>query len=99
MVQRIVRLEFDPAKVAEFKQLFADVRDKVRTFAGCRAMALYQDEESASVLYTVSDWDSADALEAYRHSELFASTWARMRVLFNGRPQAFTIKLLERVEA
>jgi quinol monooxygenase YgiN len=96
MVERIVRLEFAPDKVVEFKTIFEEVKAKVRNSPGCLGMTLFVDAESPSVFYTISQWDSEEHLEAYRHSDLFQSSWSRMRVLFNGKPQAFTIKEVDK---
>lgn len=95
MVERIVRLEFMPDKVGEFKAIFEEVKTKVRTSPGCLGMTLFVDAESPSVFYTISQWESEKYLEDYRHGELFQNSWARMRVLFGGKAQAFTIKELD----
>jgi heme-degrading monooxygenase HmoA len=46
-------------------------------------------------LSTFSLWESEEALNNYRHSELFSVTWAKTKILFADRPVAFS-NLLER---
>ncbi len=44
------------------------------------------------VLFTYSHWESEAALETYRHSELFAEVWAATKVLFNAKPEAWSVQ-------
>ncbi len=97
MITRIVRMEFDPEKVDAFRQIFDEVKAKIRAFEGCDHLELHRDDDEANVLYTVSYWASADDLERYRRSELFTTTWARTRELFKGRGSAYSLRLLERI--
>lgn len=87
---RVVRMTFVPEKVAEFKANFAEASPKIRAFAGCRHLELWQDPDKPEVFMTYSHWESAEALENYRHSELFRQTWKKTKVLFAERPVAFS---------
>lgn len=89
-------MEFDPAKVQEFLDLFTDTSSFIRTFPGVNRLELHRDLEKENVFYTVSEWESEADLEVYRQSQLFASVWARTKILFSGKPQAFS--LLKRME-
>ena len=91
MITRIVRMEFEPDKVADFLAIFDASKSQIRHFPGVRRLELHRDAELKNVFFTYSVWDSADALEAYRHSELFGSVWGRTKVLFSGRPQAWSL--------
>ena len=91
MLIRIVRMEFDPAKVNDFKILFDAVKGKIAGFPGCQHVELRIDASSSNVFYTFSKWENEDALEAYRVSELFTETWKRTKVLFNGKPLAYSL--------
>jgi heme-degrading monooxygenase HmoA len=46
---------------------------------------------------TYSLWESTDALEAYRQSELFRTTWSATKLLFAERAVAFSMERLEEV--
>lgn len=91
MILRIVRMEFDPAKVDEFLSVFNQSKDKIRAFDGCEHVELCQDAAQKNVYFTFSKWLSEDHLEVYRHSELFKSTWAKTKVLFVGKPLAYSL--------
>lgn len=91
MIIRIVRMEFQPEKLAEFHLIFEKSQPLIRTFDGCNHVEMHADAQNANVRYTLSHWDSEDALNEYRHSALFERTWAATKVLFAGKPQAFSL--------
>ncbi len=88
MLLRTVRMTFAPARLGDFLDLFADAQPRIAAAPGCRHLELWQDARFPNVLTTFSRWDSADALEAYRHSDLFKTTWARTTPLFAAPPVA-----------
>ncbi len=89
-LQRIVRLSFAPEHTAAFRQIFRESATQIRNFPGCLNLQLWQDAESPHVFFTYSTWESAQALEAYRQSELFRKTWAKTKQLFNDKPLAWS---------
>lgn len=91
MLIRIVRMDFEPEKVADFLALFETVKTKIATFPGCTHLDLCKDAKLDHVYYTFSKWESEAALEAYRHSALFEDTWAKTKVLFGGKPLAYSL--------
>ena len=93
-ITRIVRLCFNSEGVDTFKAIFEESAPKIRSFPGCIEVRLMQDATIADVYYTVSRWQSHDDLEAYRNSALFKSTWARTRVLFREKAQAYSLKAI-----
>jgi heme-degrading monooxygenase HmoA len=40
---------------------------------------------------TYSHWTGEEALDNYRHSELFRVTWAKTKQLFADRPEAWSL--------
>jgi (4S)-4-hydroxy-5-phosphonooxypentane-2,3-dione isomerase len=98
MIMRIVRMEFEPSRVEEFHGIFDSAKSRIRSFEGCEQLELYRDLDEHNVIYTVSYWRDGEALEQYRHSELFTSIWAKSRELFKGRGAAFSLVWLEKVE-
>lgn len=91
MIVRIVRMEFDPEKVATFLELFDATKSLIRHFEGVQHLELHRDASNRNVFYTYSHWENAAALEAYRVSALFESVWSRTKVLFAAKPQAFSL--------
>jgi quinol monooxygenase YgiN len=82
---------FDPKKVRDFKLLFEEVHPKILAFEGCKHVELCADANEANVYYTFSKWEDEQALENYRSSEFFEDTWSRTKVLFGGKPEAFSL--------
>ena len=47
-----------------------------------------------NVFFTLSFWENEEALNAYRDSELFKTTWAKTKILFSDKPQAWTTEVV-----
>lgn len=88
---RIVRLSFMPELTDKFEQIFKESQPLIAAFDGCLGVEAKRDVTSPNVYYTVSHWKSQDDLENYRHSELFKTTWAKTKILFNDKPMAFSL--------
>jgi hypothetical protein len=94
MLVRIVKMSFDPDSVALFLVNFEAVKNDIRNFKGCQYLELYRDQHNRNVFFTYSYWDSESSLNTYRNSELFNEVWAATKVLFNDRPQAWSVEKL-----
>lgn len=92
MLLRIVRMTF--VDTDAFLAIFNASKHKIRAFDGCSHLELWQDVEQKNIFTTYSHWISAEALENYRQSDLFKSTWAATKVLFADKPQAFSHQLI-----
>ena len=92
MLVRFVKMEFHPEHIAEFIALFDGVKEKIRAVEGCEFLELLQGTEASNIFFTHSYWEDAQALEAYRNSELFKMTWAKTKPLFNAKPEAWSVE-------
>lgn len=92
MISRIVRMEFAPENVTAFLEVFNATKQQIRHFPGIQKLELHRDAVNPAVFYTFSEWESEEALEKYRHSELFQGVWPKTKALFSGKPQAFSLK-------
>ncbi|MGB0917664.1 MAG: putative quinol monooxygenase [Flavobacteriales bacterium] len=90
MITRLVQLNFQEHLVDEFLAMFDTTGPKIRAFEGCNSVELVRDKYKPYVFFTVSKWDSEEALEAYRQSELFRSTWKNTKALFSLPAHAWT---------
>ena len=88
MLLRTVRMTFRPDRLDDFLALFREARPRIAAAPGCRHLELWEDARFPNVLTTYSHWDDADALDAYRRSDLFRETWARTTPLFAAPPVA-----------
>lgn len=91
MINRIVKMEFDPEKVNTFRELFSKQQNLIRHFPGCLHLELWEHAASGNTWFTFSQWESEAALEQYRQSDLFRETWTATKALFNGKPAAWTV--------
>jgi heme-degrading monooxygenase HmoA len=99
MIKRIVRLTFRPDAVEIFlTEVFEPSKSLIRAFPGCRHMELLRQAGRPDVMFTLSVWESEAALDAYRESELFRSTWARTKLGFAEKPEAWTVEVLDAPE-
>lgn len=95
-IKRIVKLTFREDAVDVFlNTVFEKSKDRIRAFPGCRHMELLQQTDRPEVLFTFSVWENADALEAYRQSELFQQTWAATKALFAEKAEAWSMAVLD----
>ena len=94
MLVRIVKMGFEQEKIEEFIQIFEAAKEKIRGFDGCEFLELYQDQTNSSVFFTYSYWTGEEALEGYRNSKLFQTTWESTKKLFNQKPEAWSVHKL-----
>jgi len=94
MIKRVVMMQFHQENLEAFFHIFENTKHKIRGFKGCSHLELWQDTHSPGRIFTYSYWESEDALNAYRFSDLFSTTWKKTKVLFSERPQAWSIKVL-----
>lgn len=96
MIKRIVKMTFRPDGLETFlQQVFEESKHQIRAFPGCQHMELLQCTDDPATLFTLSLWDDEAALERYRQSELFRRTWARTKVLFAQRAEAWTVRVAD----
>ena len=94
MLVRIVKMGFQPDKTEMFLDVFEQAKENIRSFEGCEFLELYRDTNDHTVFFTYSYWKDESALEAYRNSKLFKSTWEKTKKLFNQKPQAWSVDKL-----
>ena len=94
MIKRIVKLTFKEEKVDLFLENFNLNKKKIRNFEGCHHLELWNDTHQTNVFFTYSYWENEDALNAYRHSELFKGVWSKTKILFSDKPQAWSIEVI-----
>ena len=91
MLLRIVRMDFEPEKVDDFVSFFHTIKEQIVNSPGCNHVELCKDSKLAHVYYTFSKWDDEESLEAYRESALFEDVWAKTKVMFGGKPLAYSL--------
>jgi heme-degrading monooxygenase HmoA len=92
MLTRIVKLHFEKERITDFIDHFETIKWKVARFPGCKGMKLLQDTQDKCLVFTYSQWESAEALENYRKSELFQTLWPHIKPWFDQKPEAWSVE-------
>lgn len=92
MITRIVKMTFQAGFEDAFLKIFDESSPEIRSFKGCQGLILYRDCQNPQVFFTYSIWESVEALDAYRESLLFKTTWAATKTLFADKPQAWSLE-------
>lgn len=88
-------MTFRPEEVDRFLELFAGWEPRIRAFPGCRHLELLRGTDAPHVFFTYSRWDSEADLEAYRHSEVFATVWPTVKGLFAAPAEAWSTQRMD----
>lgn len=92
-------MEFQMDKVEDFKSLFEERKELIRGFPGCNYLELLQGKAARkNVFFTYSYWDSEEALNNYRYSDLFAETWKNTKALFIKKAEAISLEKLHSLD-
>ena len=94
MLVRIVKMGFFKQNVEVFLTHFNDNKTKIRAFEGCSLVELYRDKNDPTVFFTYSYWESEEALELYRKSDVFHTVWSKAKPLFSVKPEAWSVDKL-----
>jgi len=94
MLIRIVKMTFQPEKVGDFIAAFESRKELIAAFEGCSGVDLLRDMGQTNIFFTYSKWQNETALEKYRQSELFQSTWNEVKQWFNDKPGAWSVTKL-----
>ncbi len=90
MIIRLVRMHFSPETSQQFLAIFEEMQQQIRAFEGCKGLELYREIDDAHSFTTYSFWDTLEHLEAYRKSDLFKATWAKVKPLMRAQPVAIS---------
>jgi (4S)-4-hydroxy-5-phosphonooxypentane-2,3-dione isomerase len=94
MIKRLVKLTFRANEIATFKVIFEESKNKIKAMEGCWHVELLQATAAPHIFFTLSLWENEQALDNYRASDLFATTWAKTKVLFADKPEAWSVNLI-----
>lgn len=97
-IRRIVKMTFQPDRVRDFLEIFDDSKREIRRFPGNAGLQLLRATAEPNILFTLSDWESEAALENYRASELFTSTWKKSKALFSEKAAAWSVIVFDEIQ-
>ncbi len=91
MIIRIVKLTIEPLKLERFCEEFDNVKNQIAASEGCLYNELLKENSGSGVVFTYSHWNSQEDLDKYRSSELFKTTWSKVKPLFVAKAEAWTL--------
>ncbi|MEY2830339.1 MAG: hypothetical protein RIQ33_2197 [Bacteroidota bacterium] len=94
MIIRIVKLTFKPEMVNEFIEIFNSSKALIKNCEGCESVELLNDVARKNIYFTYSLWQSETDLNNYRQSDLFKMVWAKTKILFGDKPEAWSVEKL-----
>ena len=94
MIKRIVKMSFKEDQISAFIANFEANKEKIKAFPGCHHVELLQAKAHPNMFFTFSIWDGEEALDAYRHSELFKGIWKVTKLMFDAKPEAWSLDLV-----
>lgn len=92
MIKRFVKMTFKTENIERFKDIFNASKNLISAMEGCKHVELLQDINNPNIFFTLSIWEDPKYLEAYRQSELFEGVWAKTKILFADKPEAWSLK-------
>jgi quinol monooxygenase YgiN len=91
MIVRLVKMVFEKDKLEDFKSIFQQSQSKIELMDGCLSVKLHQDVNHLQIFFTISEWQSELHLENYRNSELFITTWQKVKPMFAAKAEAWSL--------
>lgn len=92
MITRIVKLHLKPGCNTAFTEIFIRTRHYIEQCEGNVSVSLQQDIHQPNIMYTLSKWESEAALEQYRNSDTFITTWKEVKTLLQEKTEATSLK-------
>ncbi len=93
MIKRIVKLEIQADKAADFQNIFEESKMKILAREGCFHVELLRCVSPDNIFFTFSLWETEDALNAYRRSEMFGQVWPMTKALLAKPAEAWSTQL------
>jgi quinol monooxygenase YgiN len=91
MFVRIVKMGFHEEHIAAFLSTFNAKKEYIRKSNGCQLLELYRDKTNPTIFFTYSYWETEQDLENYRNSHIFKEVWTETKILFNQKPEAWSV--------
>ncbi len=90
-ITRLVKMTFRKEEVETFQKIFSENKKFIAAFEGCLHLELQRDVNAPNIFFTISKWRSEKELDNYRNSELFKNVWAKTKVLFGEKAEAWSL--------
>ena len=94
MITRIVKLHLDASKINDFIKIYEESYSFIRNSSGNISVKLVSDINQKNILFTISEWESENALNDYRNTVFFANVWAKVKTLLISKTDAWSLQSL-----
>jgi quinol monooxygenase YgiN len=88
---RVVQLTLQPQHIDDFKAVFVAHQQGIAGMQGCISLQAYQDVQTPSIFFTISQWESTQALDNYRYSTFFKTLWSTVKPMFAAKAIAHSM--------
>ena len=85
-------MELADAKAESFAAIFESRNPASIKAAGCHEVKLYKDKENEHCIFTISIWESEEALNTYRDSSFFKTTWSMVKPMLSKKAQVWSLE-------
>ena len=86
-----MKIKLKPGSSEAFSKLFRKSEAAIVAQPGCRSLELLHATGDPDLVFTFSRWENEEALQEYRASGLFLSTWTEVKKLFSDKAEAWTL--------
>ena len=90
-MKRIVKLILLEGEEENFLNIYRTRNPSLKNVKGCQSTCVLKSITSDQEFFTLSVWDSVQALEDYRNSEYFKETWSLVKQLLGGKTQVWNL--------
>lgn len=91
MIVRIVKMTFKSQEIESFLKIFEKQKEFIASFDGCSHLELLRDKNNPNIFFTYSHWQDESFLELYRESDFFRNIWSKVKLKFDGKPEAWSL--------
>lgn len=85
-------MTFKKDHIEGFQRIFQLSKEAIKNFEGCLYVELCRDTSDENVYFTYSHWASEEALDTYRNSQFFKSTWNEIRTFFSAKAEVYSLE-------
>lgn len=93
MITRIVKLTLKEEHSSDFEAIFKERNADIKNREGCIDVKLVKDIKTSGVFFTISQWESEEDLNKYRHSDLFQDIWPKVKIMFADKAEAWSTEI------
>lgn len=88
---RVVKLTLKREHQDDFVRFFKEHQSTIEGHEGCHSVELHKTTRDEGVFFTLSLWDSEEALDDYRNSSFFKTIWPQVKLWLSEKTEAYSL--------